>query len=286
MGAKSSSAPAPDPALTAANIKSLGIQDDAISQMMSNSAAMQPYQMQGMQQSLQANQQAMQQAAGQYKFQQGQEAQLGAATRQMSALAGNYNSSAWQNQQAGMAGSAAMQANSSNMTAANQNMARMGVDPNSGRALSANANMAYAGAGNQAGAMNQAYRAAQQMGFAATGQVANALNGVPSQMMGTIGASAQYGSAGLGIANSALAGMNSGYGAASNAAAGMGQNAAGMYNAMGNYQIGMNNWASANNPLNTIGGALAGGATAYGMAWGMAPSAPGSSITNFQKLFS
>ncbi|MFM7254081.1 MAG: hypothetical protein ACKO3C_00190, partial [Betaproteobacteria bacterium] len=59
MGSKSSSAPAPDPRLIEAQIRSLGLQDDAIAQILANNAAMLPLQKEQMQFALGAARQAV-----------------------------------------------------------------------------------------------------------------------------------------------------------------------------------------------------------------------------------
>ena len=83
--------------------------------------------------------------------------------------------------------------------------------------------------------------------------------------MQATGAGAGFGMAGLGLANQGLAGVNSGFTSAGGLAGQMGDNAAGMYGAMGTYKNGQDQIAASNNPLNTILGAAAGMGTAWGL---------------------
>ena len=62
MGSKSSSAPAPDPRLVEAQIRSMGIQDDVIQRVMQQSEEIMPLQREQMQFGLDASRKAFDQA--------------------------------------------------------------------------------------------------------------------------------------------------------------------------------------------------------------------------------
>jgi len=265
MGAKSSGAPAPDPALTAAQIKSMGIQDSAIQQMLSNSNSLMPLQKQAMQFGLDSSQTLYNEQQQQYQYGLKQQQALSAAQDQAQSDAKTFNSAAYRQQLGDQAQADVNQAYGQAAGMADRNMARRGISPNQGQAIDAQNQLALQQAGASASAAWKVQNAARDEGYALNDRAANMLSGAGNFTSAQIGSSSQLGASGLNIVNSALGGMNSGFGAAGAMAGSMGQNAAAMYGAQGNYQIGMNNWASANDPFNTMLGAAAGMGTAYGM---------------------
>jgi len=266
MGSKSSSAPAPDPALIAAQIKSMGIQDSAIQDVLRQSAEMLPYQKEQMQFGLDTSKAAYDQAQEDRSWMLQRRQVLSGLQDDMISEAKSFNTDDKAEELAGKAGADVTQAFSSAREQGSRNLSRMGVNPSSGRmaSMTNQANIAQAAA--TAGAKTNARSAARMEGRALTDRAQNALAGYPAMSMQATGAGQGYGSAGMSLANAGLAGMNSGYGMAGNMAGQMGSNASGMYGAMGSYKNGQDNIASSNNPFNTMLGAAAGMGTAWGLS--------------------
>ena len=279
MGSKSSSAPAPDPALIAAQIKSMGIQDSAIQEVLKQSADMLPYQKEQMQFALDSGKAAYDQSQTAYAQSQADRDWMLNRRGSLSGLqdtlvndAKNFNTDDRAAELAGQANADVTQAFSSARDQNARAMARTGVNPSSGRFLAMGNQTAIAQAAASAGASNKARSDARMEGYALTDRATNALAGYPAMGLQATSSGAGYGmnglttaSAGLTNANAGLAGMNSGFGTAGQMAGQLGSNASGMYGAMGSYKNGQDNIASSNNPFNTIIGAAAGIGTAYGL---------------------
>lgn len=265
-GKGGSSAPAPDPRLVTAQIESMGIQNDAIKQIMANSAEMAPLQKQQLQFGLDSAKTAFDQSQADRNWTLGRRSALTGLQDKMIADASAFNSGDRANQlgEEAMQGVNASFANAQGMM--NRNLAARGISANSGAALAAMNDNSLSQAVAAASAGNKVREAARQEGYALTDRASNALAGYPSMGMQATGAAAGFGASGVGLTNSGLAGMNSGYNTAGGMAGQMGSNAAGMYSAMGNYKNGQDQIAAANDPFNTILGAAAGGAGAYGMS--------------------
>jgi hypothetical protein len=141
-------------------------------------------------------------------------------------------------------------------------MARMGVNPNSGRALAVGNQTAIAKAAALAGASTGARTGARLEGRALTDRASNALAGYPAMGMQATGAGAGIGSSGISMANTGLAGLNSGAMAASGEAGRMGANAASMYGAQSSYKTGQDN-AAGDGGAGMIVGLAGAAATAF-----------------------
>lgn len=265
MGSKSSSAPPPDPRLIEGQLRSMGVQDSAIQQMMANNNAMMPIQREQMQFGLDTSRTAYNQSQEDRVYALGQRNKLTGMQNQMADQAASFNTEDKRNELAGQAMGDVNQGYSSAREQSARGMARMGVNPNSGRAQAMNNQMDMAQAASLAGASNMARTAARAEGYKLQDRASNALSGFPQMGMQLSAQGAGFGAAGLGLANSGLAGMNGGFNMASGAAGGMGQNATGMYNAMGNYKNNQDQIAASNDPFNTILGAGLGVASAYMM---------------------
>lgn len=269
MGSKSSSAPPPDPRLIVAQMKSMGIQDDAIKTIMRQSAELAPLQKQQMQFGLDSSRTAYDQSQQDRKWMLDRRGQLSGLQDQQSKDAADFNSPQRAMQ---LAGQAEADVNSGFANAQAQNgraMSRMGINPSSGRALSMGSQTAIAKAAALAGAATAARTGARMEGRALTDRATNTLAGYPSMGMQATGAGAGFGANGLNIANTGLAGMNSGVQAGAGIAGQMGSNAANMYGTMGNYKNGADQIAASNNPT----AALLGGAAKIGAAWMGNPAA-------------
>jgi len=264
-GKGGSSAPPPDPALIAAQIRSMGIQDSAIAKMMANADAMMPLQKEQMQFGLDSSRTAYNQSQADREWMLGRRGNLSGLQDTLLSDAREFNTDARREQLAGQANADVTSAFNNVQGQQQRALSRMGVNPSSGRSLAMNNQTSIAQAAATASAMNKTREAARLEGYSLTDRATNALSGYPAMSAAATGAGAGYGAMGLSTANAGLAGMNSGYGAGSTAAGQMGSNAAGMYGAMGSYKNGQDQIAASNDPWNSILGA----ATGVGMSWGL-----------------
>jgi hypothetical protein len=262
-GKGGSSAPPPDPRLVEAQIKSLGIQDESIQEIMKTARSMAPIQQEQMQFGLDSSKKAYDQSQEDRSWMLGRRGILSGAQDTMAADAANFNTEAKQEELAGKATADVNSAFSSARDQSARSLARRGINPASGTAIATDNQMTLAQAGAEAGAANNARTAARTEGRALTDRVTNSLAGYPSMATGATGAGAGFGANGLSIANTGLSGMNAGSVAAGSMAGSMGANAAQMYGTMGNYKTGQdqaNQGDSTAALLGGLGGAAAGAA--------------------------
>lgn len=264
-GKGGSSAPAPDPRLVEAQIKSMGIQDDVIKQIMANSTDMAPLQKQQLQFGLDSSRTAYDQSQKDREWTLGRRGELtGLQDKQIKDAADfdvkqrgdEFASEAMADVNAGFANAQAQ---------GQRSMAARGVNPNSGAALALESSGRLQQALGLAGAANGARKAARTEGYGLTDRASNTLAGYPAMGMTATGAGAGYGTSGVTVANAGLAGMNSGYGAAAGVAGSMGSNATGMYGAQASYKNNADQIAGNNDPFKTILGAAAGMGSAYAL---------------------
>lgn len=263
MGSKSSTAPAPDPRLVEAQIRSMGIQDDVIQRVMQQSEDMLPLQKEQLQFGLDSSRTAYDQSQEDRTWMLDRRGLLSSMQDTLSQDARNFNTEDKASELAGRAGADVAQAFAAAKDQSNRNMARMGVNPSDGKAAAMGNQLSIAQALGTAQAMTGARNQARQEGYALTDRATNALSGYPAMGMQATGAGAGFGASGINLSNQGLAGMNSGFGAAGTMAGQMGQNAAGMYGAMGSYKNGADNAAANANPM----GALLGAGAQLGAAY-------------------
>ncbi len=244
-----SSAPPPDPRLVAAQIKSMGIQDDVILRMMANSDSMLPMQKEQTQLAINAAKRAMGESAADREWMLGRRDMLTGLQNQLVTDAATFNLEDKQAELRGQAMADVNQAFSAARGQGNRNAARMGLDPNSGRALAMNKATDAAQASALAKAGQAAGAQARQEGYALTDRANNALAGYPAMGMQATSAGAGFGQLGINAANAGLAGMNSGYGAAGGMAGQMGQNATSMWNAQASYKNSQDQLANQGNDM-------------------------------------
>lgn len=254
-GGKGNSAPPPDPRLVEAQIRSMGIQDDVIQRVMQQSEEIQPLQREQMQFGLDANRTAFEQSQADRNYALERRGRLTGLQDQMIGEARDFNAANRGAELAAQAGADVEQAFANQRQASGRAMARMGINPNSGRSSAMDAQMSMDQATAKAGIQGGARQAARAEGRALTDRASNALSGYPAMGMSTTGSGAGFGAAGINIANQGLAGMNSGFGAAGTMAGQMGQNATSMYGAMGSYKNGADNAAANANPMGALLGA-------------------------------
>lgn len=263
-GKGGSSMPAPDPALIAAQIKSLGIQDDVLSSIMENSRSMMPLQKEQMQFGLDSAKTAYENAQDDREYSLERRGKLSTQQDKLIQDAQDFNSETKQAELAAKAGADVNAAFGNAEAQQMRSLSRMGVNPNSGKFASMTGQNAVAKATALAGATNSARTAARQEGRALTDRATNALAGYPAMGMQASGQGAQFGGLGLNYANQGLAGMNSGLQTGASVAGQMGSNATSMWNSQANaYMQDQNSKESLGSVLGGIGGLAMGAAKAY-----------------------
>lgn len=255
MGAKTSSAPAPDPRLVEAQIRSMGIQDDVIKRVMQQSEDMLPLQKEQLQFGLDSSRTAYDQSQEDRTWMLDRRGLLSSMQDTLSQDARNFNTEDKASELAGRAGADVAQAFASAKDQSNRNMARMGVNPSDGKAAAMGNQLSIAQALGTAQAMTGARTQARQEGYALTDRATNALSGYPAMGMQATGAGAGFGASGINLSNQGLAGMNSGFGAAGTMAGQMGQNASNMFGAQASYKNQQDQIAASSNPMGALLGA-------------------------------
>ena len=255
MGSKRSSAPAPDPRLVEAQIRSMGIQDDVIKRVMQQSEEIQPLQKEQLQFGLDSARTAYDQSQQDRTWMLDRRGALTTMQDTLTQDARSFNTEDKANQLAGKAMADVNQGFANAEGQQSRALARMGVNPSSGKALAMGNQTAIAKAAALAAAGTGARDRARSEGYALTDRATNALAGYPAMGMQATQSGAGFGASGTTIANQGLAGMNSGYGAAGTMAGQMGQNATSMYGAMGSYKNGADNAAANANPMGALLGA-------------------------------
>ena len=256
MGGKSSSAPAPDPRLVEAQIRSMGVQENVIQRMMSNSDSMLPLQKETMQFGLDTSKAAYKDSQADRSWMLTRRGMLSTAQDKIAADSANFN----ENDRANEYERTAMANIDKGLSGANEaairSGSRYGLNTAKLGASMGRQDMGAAAAKAQAGFM--ARTAARAEGLQLSDRTANTLAGYPAMASGQTGAGAGYGAAGLGVANQGLAGMNSGYGSAGGVAGQMGQNATNMYGQQASYKSAQDKTAAENDPFKTVLGAATG----------------------------
>lgn len=260
-GGKGSSAPPPDPALIQAHIKSLGVQDKAIEEVLANARRLQPLQDEQMQFGLKTARTAYDQSQQDRQWFLGQRDRLTKAQNDISDYATTFDTEDRREQLAGQAIADVNQAFGIQQQALQRNMTRMGVNPNDGKFAAMSNQNAIAAAAAQANAANKTREAALLEGLQLKTGVANMMQGYPAQSMAATSAGAGFGGLGLSTVNTGLAGMNSGWGAAGQMAGQWGGSAINGFNAQANYKNTQDQIAASSDPTNTILGAVTGVAT-------------------------
>lgn len=262
-GGKGSSAPPPDPRLIEAQIRSMGVQEDAIKEVMANARRLQPLQEEQMQFGLQTAKTAYDQSQQDREWFLGQRGRLTKAQNDVSDYATAFDTDDRRDQLAGQAIGDVNQAFSAQQGALTRNMARTGVNPNDGKFAAMSNQNAIAAASAQATAANRTREVARGEGIQLKSNVANMLSGYPAMGMQATGNGAGFGGLGLNTVNAGLAGQNSGWGAAGQMAGQMGGSATNMFGAQANYKNQQDQIAAASDPT----AALLGAGATLGAAW-------------------
>jgi hypothetical protein len=261
MGSKSSDAPPPDPRLTEAQIRSMEVQDDVIQRIVRNSESMLPLQREATQFALDQARQGAADTQADRSWMLTRRAMLSGVQDRLVSDANTFDARARRDELAQEAGADAQIAIANARASSGRDLARRGIMPGSGRA--GDARLVLGEAALTAGGMNNARRAARTEGYALTDRATNALAGYPAMSTNATGQTVNMALGAQGAANAGAAGMNAGFGMANAGAASMGANATGMWNAQANYKSQQDQIAAANDPFNTILGAVAGGVTKF-----------------------
>lgn len=253
-GKGGSSAPPPDPALIQAQIKSMGIQDSAIQQILDSSNELMPLQKEQLQFGLDSARTAYKQSQEDRDYMLARRGVLTQMQDKQVQDAKSFNTEARQEELAAQAGADAEQAFSAAQAGTARNMARMGITPDSGKALAMENENGIAKAAAIAGARVKTRAQGRMEGYSLTDRAANGLSGYPSMSMQATGNGAGYGASGINVVNTGLSGINSGFTSASQIAGQMGANATGMYSAQGNYKTGQDNANRGDSFASVLGG--------------------------------
>lgn len=272
MGSKSSSTPPPDPRLVEAQMRSMGIQDSAIQQILANSQSLMPLQKEQMQFGLDTAKTAYGQSQQDRDWMLTRRGVLSGLQDQLVGDAKNFNTEARGEELAGLASADVNRSFDSVRGQSARSLARQGINPSSGRAGALDSQLAIGQSLALAGGANAARRSARDEGRYLTDRASNALAGYPAMSAQATGAGAGYGSSGITIANTGLAGMNSGFGSAAQVAGQMGANATQMWGQQANYKTQQDNLMSSD--LGGVGSLLGGAAAIYktGLFGGSDPS--------------
>lgn len=257
-GSKGSSAPAPDPRLVEAQIKSMGIQDAAIQKILTQSEEMAPLQKEQTQFALDTQRQAWEQSQEDREYAVGQRAALTGLQGTMVEDARSFNTEAKREELAGQAAADVSQAFEGARKTQTAEMARMGINPADGKYGAASNVLAAGEALATAQGKNSARTAARAEGRTLTDRAQTVLAGYPAMGMQTTGQGAGFGTTAQMVANTGLAGLNSGYGQAAGVAGQMGSNATGMWGQQASRQANMQSNETAGGVLGGLGGFAAG----------------------------
>lgn len=271
MGKKSSDVAPPDPRLVEAQIRSMGIQDSAVQQVMDlaqkqydTNSRLVPLQEEALRFGLDTSREAYGDARKDREFAIERRDALKGVQDRMLKEAETFSSEAEQTK-AAQAAQAGVTQQFDDIRAGNARaLASMGVNPNSGRFASTIGRIGVDQARLGVAAANQARRETRDEGRILTDRANNALAGFPAQSMAATGAGAGYGAGGVNVLNAGAGGINAGYGATAGTvgqgaqiAGQMGANATNMWGAQANYKLQSDN--AAGSDLSGIG-AIAGGA--------------------------
>ena len=253
--------PPPDPRLVEAQIEALNKQTSATEGMTAAQTALHPYQIEQMKFSLMAANTAYEDSREDRVYALERRGELTGLQDRMISDAEMFNSAAKQEEMAGNAiADVGLQAGIARESQA-RSLARMGVNPNSGKTLATANQMSMAEASAKAAAGNQARASARQEGYALTDRATNALSGYPTFGAQATNASAANGLAGLTAANQASAGIMSGYDAIGVGAGRAGSTAGNLYNQQMNAYL--NGEQNASNETNGWLGAAGAAMSAY-----------------------
>lgn len=248
---KSSKVPPPDPRLVEAQVKSMGVQDQAAQQILelarqqtAQAAELMPLQKETMQFALDANRKAYDQTQQDREYALAQRAKLDAQTNAIVNEADTYDTEAAQNQAAGAAAAGVGKAYGDVIAANDRTLAMQGVMPGSSRQMALREAAGVDLARATVGAANEGRLVARNEGRMLRDRAASALSGAPGAVQYGTATGAQIAAGGVNTANAGAGGIYSGYSAqtgaqqaASGTAGQTGANASSMYGAQAQYKL-------------------------------------------------
>jgi hypothetical protein len=249
--------------LIAAQIRSMGIQDEAIKTVVANSNEMLPLQKEQTKFGLESAKTAYQQSQDDRGWALARRGEMTGVQDGMIKDAADFNADGRQEQLAQKAGEDVAGAISTSQGQLTRTLASRGINANSGAALTAMNGSALTGAMAGASAVNNTREAARKEGYGLSDRANSALAGYSTQASASSGAGAGFGASGVATANAGATGMNAGFGTAGGMAGQMGSNAAGMYGTQANYSIAQN---QANNQPDPMMQLMGGAAMKYAMS--------------------
>lgn len=229
--------PPPDPALIAAQIKSLGVQDKALEQLLANSEKMQPLLMEQTKFGLDSAKTAFDQAQADRTYSLERRENLTGLQDKQIEEANEFDAESVGNERAGKAMADVGQQAALQAQATERSLSRRGVDPTSGNAMAARAGTDLATVSAKVAAGTQQKDAARTEGRMLIDRATNSLSGFPSMSMAANGQGAGFGASGINIAATGQNAMNSGFSSAISGAGAMGSNATSAFNSQANYQL-------------------------------------------------
>jgi hypothetical protein len=264
-GGGGSSAPPPDPALVAAQIKSLGIQDKSIEQIMRITDQMMPTMMEQQQFGLSTAKTSFQQAQADREWSLGKRASLDSMQQPLIDEAKNFDEGARRSQMMDEADADITASFNAAQQQQQRGLQRRGINPNSMKALDAGNQASLAQATARASVGAKISQAAKAEGLALKSNAVNMLSGYPAMASANTGSGFGFGTAGIGLANQSMAGMTSGFNQAGTMAGQMGSNATNMWNAQANYKAQQDANANKGSDMfgSILGLAAGAGATAF-----------------------
>lgn len=263
MGGKSSKIPAPPPELVAAQIESLGIQNDAVRRLVGLSEEMAPLQRQQLQQTIEQSKQLWHWNEQDRQFALQKREQLSGIQDAIARDATTFSEAGRREQLAGQSDADVAQAFGMQRQAMDRSMARMGVNPNDGRAMAGKGAMAISEALARVQGRKVAGDTARAERLQLYDRANNALAGYPSMTMGAQGQGVNTMGAGLSAFNAGIGGMMQTHQGVAGAAGQMGNNAASMYGVQMNAHLQDRanraaGWQAFGSALGSIGGAFLG----------------------------
>lgn len=229
----------PDPALVAAQIKSLGIQDKSIEQIMRITDLMLPTMQEQQKFGLDTAKTSFQQAQADREWSLGKRASLDSMQQPLIDEARNFNEGARRSQMMDEADADITASFNAAQQQQQRGLQRQGINPNSMKALAAGNQASLAQATARASVGAKISQAAKAEGLALKSNAVNMLSGYPAMASANTGSGFGFGTAGIGLANNSFAGMTSGFNQAGTMAGQMGTNATNMWNAQANYKANM-----------------------------------------------
>jgi len=262
-GGDSSSAPPPDPRLVEAQLKSMGVQDSAIQQVMKNANEMAPLQKQQLEESISRGKTVYDQSQEDRTYGLQRRGELTKLQDRLVTDAKNFNEPVRQEQMASEAQADVTSAYNNSAGQLKRGLERSGVNVGSGKSLALQNQNMLNQAATSASAANKTRQAARLEGFQLTDRASNAFSGYPTSTANSVNTGLNAANFSTNLASNSLNAQNSSYVSVGGMATDMGRNATGMYTAQGNYKSAQDKIAADSDPTATLVGAGATMAAAF-----------------------